>query len=83
MSNNFRQYTKTKARRIQGHSSTSLQIQGHEFLFSNSRTFKDFQVLNESWVMWLIIVMIVVVALMVVAKVMVMYDDDYDGDDDS
>jgi hypothetical protein len=50
MSNNFRKYPKTKARRIQGHSSTSLQIQGHsglEFLFSNSRTFKDFQVLYE------------------------------------
>ena len=29
MSNNFRKYPKTKARRIQGHSSTSLQIQGH------------------------------------------------------
>jgi hypothetical protein len=27
MSNNFRKYPKTKARRIQGHSSTSLQIQ--------------------------------------------------------
>jgi hypothetical protein len=34
MSNNFRKYPKTKARRIQGHSSTSLQIQGH------SRPFK-------------------------------------------
>jgi hypothetical protein len=34
MSNNFRKYPKTEARRIQGHSSTSLQIQGH------SRTFK-------------------------------------------
>jgi hypothetical protein len=29
MSNNFRKYPKTEARRIQGHSSTSLQIQGH------------------------------------------------------
>ena len=34
MSNNFRKYPKTEARRIQGHSSTSLQIEG------NSRTFK-------------------------------------------
>jgi hypothetical protein len=29
MSNNFRKYPKTKARRIQGLSSTSLQIPGH------------------------------------------------------
>jgi hypothetical protein len=44
MSNNFRKYPKTKARIIQGLSTTSLQIPGHsslEFLFSNSRTFKS------------------------------------------
>jgi hypothetical protein len=29
MSNNFRKYPKTKARRTQGLSSTSLQIPGH------------------------------------------------------
>jgi hypothetical protein len=45
MSNNFRKYPKTKARK--GLSSTSLQIQGLEFLFSNSGTFKDFQVLYK------------------------------------
>ena len=37
MSNNFRKYPKTKARKIQD----------FEFLFSNSRTFKDVQVLYE------------------------------------
>jgi hypothetical protein len=44
MSNNFRKYPKTKARRIQGHIQVLLykfkDIQGLEFLFSNSRTFK-------------------------------------------
>jgi hypothetical protein len=53
MSNNFRKYPYTKARRIRGLSSTSLVlykfqgIQGLDFLFSNSKTFKDFQVLYE------------------------------------
>jgi hypothetical protein len=51
MSNNFRKYPKAKARRIQGHSSTSLQIPGHSrpsiFVFK----FKDFQVLYEPWYM--------------------------------
>jgi hypothetical protein len=44
-SNNFRKYPRTKARKIQVLLYKFKDIQGLEFLFSNSRTFKDFQVL--------------------------------------
>jgi hypothetical protein len=47
MSNNFRKYPKTKARRIQGHSSTSLQIPRHSRPWIFVFKFKDIQGLSS------------------------------------
>ena len=50
MSNNFRKYPKTKAKKFKDFQVLLYKfkdIPDLEFLFSNSRTFKDFQVLYE------------------------------------